>query len=203
MGSRKEMKLTKTAQEVLVGTILGDGFLQKTGSQNARLRFEHSCAQSAYLRWKMAKIGHLFQGKVSQIERKHPISQETYCTMRAQSDSSALLGKWRKLFYPGEKKKIPDDLKEYLGPLALAVWYMDDGYYYQRDRCSYIYLGMVSGAEAEIVQNAIRENFEIVTIILDKKKKGMVIYFSPQESKKLQVLISQYVIEEMRYKLPS
>ena len=35
------IKLSLTQKQILYGTILGDGYLQKTGEKNARLRLEH------------------------------------------------------------------------------------------------------------------------------------------------------------------
>jgi hypothetical protein len=40
-------------------------------------------------------------------------------------------------------------------PLSLAVWYMGDGYYFEKDHNAYIYLGRVTKREAEIAQRAI------------------------------------------------
>src|SRR3989344_1247716 len=110
------MKLTRRQTEVLVGTVLGDGFLQKSGS--------------------------------------------TYSYARWQSNASPEIGIWRKYFYPNGKKIIPADIGKYLSPLALAVWYMDDGYY-SGDKSSFIYLGRISQIEADTLRNAIRNNFGI------------------------------------------
>ena len=72
------MELTKQQTNVLIGTILGDGFLQKTGEKNARLRLEHSQKQKDYVLWKGNIFGRLFQVKPNYLERVHPKSKETY-----------------------------------------------------------------------------------------------------------------------------
>ena len=196
------MKLTKQQTNVLIGTILGDGFLQKTGEKNARLRLEHSQKQKDYVLWKGNIFGRLFQGKPTYLERIHPKSKETYKYCRWQSSAGPVFGKWRKYFYPNGKKIIPNDIGEILTePITLAVWYMDDGYFSKIDRNSYIYLGRVTRTETEILQKTIEKNFDIVTTIYDKKNKGYALFFGATETKKLQALICPFVIESLHYKL--
>ena len=79
---------------------------------------------------------------------------------------------------------------------------MDDGYYYLRDRCSYLYLGNVSKKEADIVAQVLLKKFNISTRI-KQKKKGYVIYFSPKETQKLKKLIKSHIFYKFNYKLPS
>ena len=196
------MKLTKRQTEVLVGTVLGDGFLQKTGEKNARLRLEHSQKQKDYVLWKGNIFGRLFQGKPSLLERLHPKSGETYKYCRWQSSASPSFGKWRKYFYPNGKKIIPSDIGDFLTePITLAVWYMDDGYFNKIDRNCHIYLGRVSRAEAEILQESVAKNFGIEATIYDKKKKGFALFFGVMETKILHALVSPFIIQSLQYKL--
>lgn len=198
----KMMKLTKQQTNVLIGTILGDGFLQKTGEKNARLRLEHSQKQKDYVLWKGKIFGRLFQGKPNYLERIHPKNKMAYQYCRWQSSATPAFGKWRKYFYPNGKKIIPSDIRKILTePISLAVWYMDDGYFNKIDRNSYIYLGRVTSAEAEILQKAIKKNFGIEATIYDKKNKGFALFFGAVETKKLQNLIRPFVIESLQYKL--
>ena len=210
MGSREVylyksiVKLTKRQIAILVGTVLGDGFLQKTGTKNARLRLEHGDKQKEYLLWKAAQFPRLFQGKPSYLERKHPKSGGVYKYWRQQSSATPELGKWRALFYPEGKKQIPDTLAELLTEsLALAVWYMDDGYYYGRDKVSYLYLGCVTKNEALIARNAIEKNFGIVSRVYDKKKKGFALYFPRVETIHMHNTIRNHILPIFNYKLNS
>ena len=196
------MKLTKQQTSVLIGTILGDGFLQKTGEKNARLRLEHSKKQKDYVLWKGKIFGRMFQGGPNYLERIHPKSKETYKYCRWQSSVSPAFGKWRKYFYPNGKKIIPNDIGNFLTePITLAVWYMDDGYFNKTDRNSYIYLGRVTRAEAEILQKSIRKNFGIEATVYDKKNKGFALFFGASETKKLQALLRPFIVPSLQYKL--
>ena len=193
---------SKEQKSILFGMILGDGYLQKTGKNNARLRLEHGAKQKDYLFWKVKNLQKIFQGKPKYLERIHPIAKKKYCYWRHQSQSTPYLGKLRKIFYPEGIKIIPEKLENYLTPLTLAVWYMDDGYYYLRDRCSYLYLGNVSQKEAEITARVLSHKFNIITRI-KQKKKGYAIYFSPKETEKLKDLIKGYIIPNFNYKFSS
>lgn len=182
--------------------ILGDAYLQKTGKKNARLRLEQGAQQKDYLFWKIRKFPKLFQGKPKYLERKHPISGEIYKYWRHQSNSTLELGKWRAVFYPDGKKHIPENLKDLLkDSLSLAVWYMDDGYYYNRDKVSYLYLGRVDKKEAETAKIIFEKNFEIFPKILDKKQKGFVLYFSPKETIKFHKKIEKFILPLFYYKI--
>ena len=85
---------------------------------------------------------------------------------------------------------------------GLAIWYMDDGYFYAKDRNSYIYLGKVLKKEAQIAQQAILTNFGIRARIYDKKQKGFALFFSVAETKKLHKRIAAHMLlPEFAYKL--
>ena len=182
--------------------VLGDGYIQATGKHNARLRLEHGGAQKDYLIWKMRQFPKLFQGKPMYLERKHPVSGETYKYYRVQSNSNPDLGKWRKMFYPDGKKMIPESLPNILTqPEGLAVWYMDDGYYDPINKGSFLYLGRVTKQEAEIARDTIERNFRIASKVYDKKQKGYALYFSVLETKKLHEKIKNSVLPMFAYKL--
>ncbi|TSC83654.1 MAG: homing endonuclease [Parcubacteria group bacterium Gr01-1014_17] len=104
------MKLNKRQKAIIVGSILGDAYVQATGKKNARLRYEHGGKQKSYLFWKVKELQPLFNGTPRYLERKHPISGETYSYWRHQSFSNELLGYWRKFFYPHGIKCIPKTL---------------------------------------------------------------------------------------------
>jgi len=195
------ISLTREQNSVLFGMILGDGYLQKTGRLNARLRLEHGYRQKEYLLWKIKKLQPIFQGRPKYLERIHPLTKKTYKYWRHQSQSTPYLGKLRRIFYPNGKKKIPDNFEKYINPLMLAVWYMDDGYYYQRDKCSYLYLGNISREEANIVSSTMLKKFGIQTKA-KQKKRGFAIYFPHSQVEKLKLLIKGYIINQFNYKLP-
>lgn len=200
-GKSEGMKLNRLEREFLLGMVLGDGYLQPTGRQNARLRLEHGAAQENYLRWKVSILSKLFQGKPKRLSRVHPLTNREYHYIRHQSQSIPLLGKLRREFYPLGKKIIPRSLIDRLTPRSFAVWYMDDGYYYHRDRCAYLYLGNISRENAEIAGLSIaRLGLNSHPVV---KKRGFALYFPAKEVIKFVDIIGDFILPEFRYKLPS
>lgn len=196
------MRMTRDQEAAAIGIILGDAYLQPTGKKNARLRLEHRADHAEYLAWKARLLPQLFQGRPTFLSRKHPKTKKVYHYVRQQSNSSPTIGKLRTLFYPEGKKKIPDGLTKLLkSDIALAIWYLDDGYYYPRDKCAYLYLGRVARREAETAMSAIKERFHIESAILDKKQKGFVLYFPRRELHKLKAIVEPYAMPVMAYKI--
>ena len=184
--------------------ILGGGYLQPTGKRNARLRLEHQAGHKDYLLWKAKLLPQFFQGKPTMMRRVHPLTKRAYSYVRHQSNASPLLGKFRQWFYPEGVKHIPENLARFLrDEIAFAIWFYDNGHYYERDRCSYLYLGRISEEEAARARDAIMEKFHIASKVLDKGKKGRVLYFPHAESGKIQTILKQYYVPVMAYKIPS
>ena len=196
------LNLNKTQLAVIYGSIMGDAYLQSNGT-NARLRFEHSLNQEQYIFWKVNFLKNIFTSTaIVKINRIHPITKQEYKYVRCQSKTLPELKKIKDIFYPEGKKIVPLNLKEHLAePIALAVWFMDDGYYYLRDKCGYLYLGNVTKKEAEICSDTLQNNFDLKTKVL-AKKKGYALYFSRLEMLKLKDIISKNIIPSFRYKLP-
>ena len=196
--------MTKIQESAIVGMILGDAYLQKTGELNARLRLEHRADHADYLIWKAHLLPQLFQGKPTFLKRIHPQTHQTYSYVRQQSNASPYLGKMRKLFYPYGKKKFPESLTEWLkSDIGFAIWFYDDGYYFLRDRAFYLYLGTVSRREARIVHETLEKNFDLENTILDKGKKGFAIYFPARSRAKVTAILSKYPVPIMAYKIPA
>lgn len=198
------MRLTKEQEAAIIGMVLGDGYLQKTGKKNARLRLEHKADHKDYLIWKAGILPNLFQGKPTFLKRIHPITKKTYSYVRQQSNSSPILGKFRDIFYVNNKKIIPEDIDRLLKTdIAFAIWFLDDGYYYFRDNCAYLYLGKVSRHGAEIASQAIFNKFNIENRVLDKKNKGFAVYFPPKSQESIKIILKKYTPSIMAYKIPS
>ncbi|MBU1017096.1 hypothetical protein KJ678_02940 [Patescibacteria group bacterium] len=196
------IKITPKQEGVVIGSILGDGYIQKTGSKNARLRYEHSYKQKEYLMWKVSMLGTLFNGRPVFMERVHPKTNRTYKYVRHQSNSTPYLGRLRKGFYPKGRKIIPSNLRDLLKhPISLAVWFFDAGYLCKKHCGSYLYLGRVSSEEATVAQVAIHQNFDINSKVYSKGVKGYALYFNSDNTKKLVGLVKVFASSDMIYKV--
>jgi len=194
--------MTRKQKDIVIGMILGDAYLQKTGKQNARLRLEQGISQRNYLEWKVEQLQNYFQSKIKVLERNNPIWNKTYQYVRIQSTASPDFGKLQNIFYNNSQKIIPKTITTiFKNPLSLAVWFMDDGYYYQRDKIAYLYIPNFDKESMKYLLETLKHNFSLLPI-LKKKKRGSVLIFSVIETQKLISLIGKHIILSMRYKLP-
>lgn len=153
--------------------------------------------------WKAHALSGVAAGRTTYLSRVHPLTRAVYHYARHQSVASTFYGEMWKVFYPQGKKRIPNLLSELLTePLSLAVWYMDDGYYFPRERECYLYLGTVSAEEAETAQAAVAANFDVCPRVLDKRRKGYALYFSARQARALADVIGADLLPYFRYKLP-
>lgn len=145
----------------------------------------------------------LMQSKPKHIKRYNPVWKRAYSYYRCQSHSSPIFGQLRKQFYNEDGKRIiPTNIGSLLkSPLTLAVWYMDDGYLYHRDKSAYIYLAKYSKEEAGLLSTALKDNFNLASLVKLKKGKFYCLCFNVQEAAKLVKIVRPYVVPSLNYKL--
>ncbi|QQG43075.1 MAG: hypothetical protein HYW45_02605 [Candidatus Daviesbacteria bacterium] len=195
--------MDKIQKAIVIGTILGDGFLQKTGKNNARLRLEHSLKQQDYLLWKCQILNNFFQKKPKILTRTNLKFGKSYQYIRNQSYSGLEFGKLHQLFYVDGKRVVPNEISKLLkNPMSLAVWFMDDGYYYFRDKIAYIYLPELDSDSINNLLIALRMNYGLSPQLKIKKRGEYVLNFSVKDTAKLIQIIKPYIIKSMSYKLP-
>lgn len=198
------MQLTNRQKSIIYGIILGDGYLQKTGENNARLRIEHSLKQKEYIDWKYQELYNLFQNKPKKVDRIHPKSKKMYSYLRLQSHSSPFFGKLRRIFYNNQnKRKIDESYSGILNNnLTLAVWYMDDGYYYARDKSAHLYLPAINKKEINCLIKIFNDNYNLFPKYYCRKdKKACQLNFTGKDKDLLFKLINSYIISYFSYKL--
>lgn len=119
--------LTDEQSRLLVGSLLGDGSLSMSSDGSAAYSERHSVAQSDYMQWKMQVLApfasHLYPTK------KVDKAGKEFHGVGFHTPSCPLFWPLYEQFYPAPKRKrvFPQNLPDLMTPLALAVWYMDDG----------------------------------------------------------------------------
>jgi hypothetical protein len=199
------MELNNRQLAILNGMLLGDAYLQKTGSKNARLRLEHSFKQRALMNWKFAELEHIFQSRPQFLERVHPATKNINKYVRLQSYAFPFLGELQRQFYDNNGfKKLPDSLEELLAsPITIAVWYMDDGYYDQRDKSAHLYLQAFDVVEIQRLIYAFRAQYGLeCKAYCRPDREACQLNFRREDKDKLLKLVEPHLIEEMKYKLP-
>lgn len=114
----KTYNVTEIEQNIIIGSLLGDGSLALYGrSKNAYYR-EHGCdAQIPYRLWKCQKLSRL------------DFSLNTNCKYAKLSSHSNIFFTelYNKFYINGIKTITRDNIKLLTHPIGLACFYMDDG----------------------------------------------------------------------------
>lgn len=167
------------ANTFIIGTILGDGHVQKTQSQTqkCRLRIAHSLTQKTYVDWKYSQVKNLCSSPPKYDEKKqsYQFYTEYSIDFKFYHDLFYEKTKCSKTDTSSYRKLIRPELKNYLvDPASLAVWYCDDGS--KRSDCDACRIATHSFhlEEIQILQRILQSNFEIPSHIVKagRSKKG-------------------------------
>ncbi len=186
----KILSLTKREYDILIGSVLGDGYITKLG----RIQLEQGENQRRYLEWKYKMLKRVASTTVVSAKRR---MKSGTITKSFRFWTRQYFHKWRDIFYPKGKKLIPGSVAEILSPLSLAVWFMDDGFLRKDD------------AIAIATDKFSPRGLKLVVADLDKKygvhasivKSGR-LYLGKESTGRFVKIIRPYVVPSMLYKLP-
>ena len=119
------MRLTQQQEEILVGLMLGDGCLyRRKPTHKPYLAITRALKDKEYNNWIANALGDLMCSMrdydIYDIRTKQTYHSSKLITHRSQAFSD-----WYELWYPKGHKILPSTLT--LSPLALAIWFADDG----------------------------------------------------------------------------
>lgn len=198
VGSRGFINLTQRQEEILVGKLLGDGFLEQNGS-NVRLKIDHGGNQKDYVFWLYEEFKSVAL-KPYKLLFQDKRNGQTYIHWRFATYSLPILNSWKELFYIEKRKVINSQIIEQITPLSLAVWYMDDGF--RRTDCRGLYL-CTSGYSMEeqyLLQECLSRKFDIQTS-LHFAAKNVRIYISSSQVNKFCNIVRSFILPSFKYKL--
>ncbi|MCH9709267.1 MAG: recombinase RecA [Actinomycetia bacterium] len=112
--------LSEQQFQIILGSLMGDGNLSpnRRDRNGVRFRMGHGAKQMDYLQWKVDLLGNI----------KHSVRENDKGSRFVDFTPLPELGELRRAVYLGDGKKfLSEDYLKALTPLALAVWYMDDG----------------------------------------------------------------------------
>jgi recombination protein RecA len=192
--------------QVILGSLMGDGALSPNlrGRSGTRFRMGHGAKQVAYLDWKVSLLGNI------------PHCRTSNAKGAAFADFTPLpeLGELREIVYFGDgKKHLAWDYLKGLTPLALAVWYMDDGCFTVRSkgvqertrggtgRIEICVEAMSPGSRERLVSH-LRDAYRLdVKLTSRGAQRKSVLQFTTAASEEFQKLVAPYVHPSMDYKL--
>lgn len=153
------LRPSDTQMSVLVGSLLGDGSLQVHNGPFPAFQERHSIKQKEYLEFKAEILGDFSLRHV----RPYDAGSEGFnCDQEmcewgtfAQPEFAELHSE----FYVAGVKTVPADITNRLTPLALAIWYQDDGslVYGNRQRILRIHTGVLPEEDRDRLIDALYE----------------------------------------------
>lgn len=195
--------LTYEQEQVLLGTVLGDGGLYRSNSSygNYCLQIGHEYKYKEYLIYKASFFDTFFSSLFDcfRVEEDRWVSlfRTVYCSIFTD---------YANLFYKDGIKMIDTTILNKLDALGIAIWFMDDGYYSKNGKHSVLGLCThgFSYEENELIQLWFADRFDIDFKITKANGK----YWHLKTGKKSNIdkfmgIVSEYVknVDVMRYKL--
>ncbi len=181
--------LSEVQQSIIIGTLFGDGSMRCKA--NALLEVNHCFHQKNYVDWKYRHLMEFVRTPPSRREGNGGRVAYRFVT-RALPE----LTPYYRLFYAGGRKTIPNVT---LTPLALAVWFMDDGC---KSR-SAVYLNTQQFGE-----DSQRELLQMLSsqcdirATLNRDKIYQRIRISVGSMPRFRELVEPYLLDDFKYKLP-
>lgn len=186
---KKTLKLSDIQRSILIGTLLGDGHLEtQDNGKTYRLKIEHQLAQKDYLEWIYNQFKEWAPSGVRTRTKKNGYTYVLFDTY-----SHGTFRFYAQQFYLNGAKKIPELMDVLLDPMALAIWFMDDGSWKSDRHQTYIIhtLGY-SKKDLESVQEILKKKFGLETSLHQQKKKYWRLYIKSESAKKFKELIEPY-----------
>ena len=196
-------RLSGQQWQVVLGSLMGDGNLSpnRRDRNGVRFRLGHGARQAGYLDWKVSLLGNI------PVNRR--VDERDACFTPLPE-----LGELQRAVYmvPG-RKTITEEYLKALTPLALAIWFMDDGSFTVRSkgvqqrteggsgRVQFCVEAMTEGSRDRLVAY-LRDThgFDVSWRRADAAQKA-VLTFSTASSKAFLDLVAPYVHPSMDYKL--
>jgi recombination protein RecA len=199
-------RLSDQQFQVVLGSLMGDGNLSpnRRGRNGARFRLGHGAKQAEYLEWKTTLMGNI----------GYSVSENAKGARFVDFTPLPELAELQRAVYLGDGKKfLSEEYLKALTPLALAIWYMDDGSFTVRSK------GLQQRTEGgsgriEICVEAMSEGSRMRlrdylrdTHGLDVRLRVVgaagkaVLVFSTAATTKFQEMVAPYMAPSMEYKL--
>ena len=188
---------------IIFGTLLGDGHAERRlAGTGTRITFYQESSHIEYLLFihKVLADSGYCNPKIPQTGTRLGIGGKVRKTIRFATWTYTSFNWIHDLWYVNKVKHIPLCIKDYLTPLALAIWIMDDGSKVGKglkfSTNSYTYENCL------VLINALYENFNLKSSIQGAGAKDQyIIYIWKDSMDDLRKIVLPYIIPEMRYKI--
>ena len=192
---------------LIIGSTLGDSHLEKRkGGLGTRVVFEQSSKNVEYLMWFHKYLytrGYCNPNKPKLQIRIRKNNERTF-QYRINSYTFFSFNWIHDMFYIMKEGKlvkiVPSNIREYLTPLALAIWFMDDGS--KSNKTIRIATNSFTYEDNLFLCSVLKERYNIKASVQSSgKNKGFILYISTKSTIDFIKIIKPYMLPSMYYKL--
>ncbi len=191
--------------ETIIGTLLGDGHLEKRKiGTGTRLKIEQSSRNVEYLIWFhrfFAERGYCSK-KTPKLFKRIRKGNKIHFYYKFNTFTFSSFNWLYEEFYCEGVKQVPIELLEkYLTPLAIAVWFIDDGSCFSGNRRGLrIATHCFEKSQLDLLCLLLNKKYGL-ELSLHKDKYSYTIYINHKTSPLFVSLIEKYMLNSIKYKL--
>jgi hypothetical protein len=195
-----EDHLTPKQQSILIGSLLGDARLEcRSKSGTARLRIHQSDRQKDLVFWKYDHFRLWVKREPWKTTCVDSRNGKTYLSWFFHTQISSIFTPWLELFYPNKRKILPKSIVEYLNPLTLAVWFMDDGCF--QKNAIILNTQSFSVSDHYLLHEIFIQHYGI-TAGIQKDRENVRLYFGKYSTEKILSIIRPYLLKTFYKTIP-
>ena len=199
---KKTLRLSDEQRDIIVGSLLGDGCLEtQNNGKTYRLKIENMLAQKDYVDW---KYNFLKEWVLTPPQiKKHVFYVKERENYRFATVSHGSLRFYAQQFYQDGKKVMPKLIGKLLTPLALAVWFMDDGSIKSNHhKALVIHAQSFEKIDLEKAIKVLESKYSIKANLRKRDDgSGYVLYLLSETVDEFIDTVKGYTIPSMKYKL--
>ncbi len=208
-GSFLPTKLTEEQEQLIMGSVLGDGGLYRSKRANGYygnycFQVSHSSKFREYVEYKQNILypfsKHIidYDGYNKKTKKYYPKSQlRTYCVV--------VFNKYADLFYNNNIKVVRPEVLNKLKPQGIAFWFMDDGSNWKNDEVGRRRISLATHSftkqENELISKWFNEKYGIKFNVTKAKDLFYLNSGDQRNIKRFIAIIKEYVPDIMKYKL--
>ena len=202
--SKNRIKISERQRSIIVGTLLGDGHLETTDKgRTYRLKITHSVRQKEYIEWLYEELKNLIRTPPQRKTKEG--ANKIYEEYWFNTYSLGPLRFYGQQFYAGRDKIVPKIIGKLIDPLAMAVWFMDDGSYKSNRHKTYIIHALsFKKKDLELLCEVLEKKYGIKTSLHKQHYKSSVkwrLYVLSRSAERFKNLIEPYIVPSLKYKL--
>jgi ubiquinol-cytochrome c reductase cytochrome b subunit len=190
---------------LIFGSLLGDSYAE-TRNNSTRIHFQQEDSNVNYLHytWKLVNKAGYCSDEKPELKPRIGKNNKTRFTCRFKTFSYTSFNWIKNEFYVDNKKIVPATISDYLSPLALAIWIINDGTWTKED----VRIATNSFSKkdnlflCEILKN--KYNLTSITVINGYSVNGdpqYNVYIQANSIPTLRNIVKPYFVDTILYKL--